>query len=115
MHPGDFFLRFLDYVEDHKAIEWVGCTNEVWSYPPPSAAANLRRSYLILDCIFLPCPSPSRIPQLNASYAADGYARLKQGLGVLVTTFGVGELSASMASFAICYRRQVQACLLAHM
>lgn len=58
--PGDFFLRFLDYVEDHKAIEWVGCTNE-----------------------------------LNASYAADGYARLKQGLGVLVTTFGVGELSAT--------------------
>lgn len=58
--PGDFFLRFLDYVEDHKVIEWVGCTNE-----------------------------------LNASYAADGYARLRQGLGVLVTTFGVGELSAT--------------------
>lgn len=26
---GDFFLRFLDYVEDHPKIEWVGCTNEV--------------------------------------------------------------------------------------
>ncbi|ARJ50818.1 alpha-keto acid decarboxylase family protein [Staphylococcus lutrae] len=31
--------------------------------------------------------------ELNASYAADGYARIK-GLGALVTTYGVGELSA---------------------
>ncbi len=31
--------------------------------------------------------------ELNASYAADGYARLN-GLAALVTTFGVGELSA---------------------
>lgn len=31
--------------------------------------------------------------ELNAGYAADGYARLK-GIGALVTTFGVGELSA---------------------
>ncbi|KAK58270.1 alpha-keto acid decarboxylase family protein [Staphylococcus lugdunensis] len=31
--------------------------------------------------------------ELNASYAADGYARLK-GISALVTTFGVGELSA---------------------
>lgn len=31
--------------------------------------------------------------ELNAAYAADGYSRLK-GLGCLVTTFGVGELSA---------------------
>ena len=33
--------------------------------------------------------------ELNASYAADGFARIKQGsIGVLLTTFGVGELSA---------------------
>ncbi|KAL9623509.1 MAG: hypothetical protein Q9160_002190 [Pyrenula sp. 1 TL-2023] len=31
--------------------------------------------------------------ELNAGYAADGYARIK-GLGVVVTAFGVGELSA---------------------
>lgn len=31
--------------------------------------------------------------ELNAGYAADGYSRVK-GLGVLITTFGVGELSA---------------------
>lgn len=31
--------------------------------------------------------------ELNAAYAADGYARVK-GMGCLLTTFGVGELSA---------------------
>jgi TPP-dependent 2-oxoacid decarboxylase len=31
--------------------------------------------------------------ELNAGYAADGYARVR-GLGAVVTTFGVGELSA---------------------
>lgn len=31
--------------------------------------------------------------ELNASYAADGYARMK-GIAAMVTTFGVGELSA---------------------
>ncbi|KAK4058260.1 hypothetical protein OIO90_000417 [Microbotryomycetes sp. JL221] len=76
--PGDFNLSFLDLVEDHQQLEWIGCCNE-----------------------------------LNAAYAADGYARVKQsqanylgskqgrnsqggvkGLGALLTTFGVGELSA---------------------
>ncbi|KAG6380224.1 thiamine diphosphate-binding protein [Boletus reticuloceps] len=33
--------------------------------------------------------------ELNAAYAADGYARVKpHSIGVVVTTFGVGELSA---------------------
>ncbi|EJD41518.1 pyruvate decarboxylase [Auricularia subglabra TFB-10046 SS5] len=32
--------------------------------------------------------------ELNAAYAADGYSRVSQGLGVLITTYGVGELSA---------------------
>jgi len=59
--PGDFNLGFLDLVEDHPTIDWVGNCNE-----------------------------------LNASYAADGYARVKQGsVGALLTTFGVGELSAT--------------------
>lgn len=31
--------------------------------------------------------------ELNASYAADGYARIK-GMGAILTTYGVGELSA---------------------
>ncbi|GMF60287.1 unnamed protein product [[Candida] boidinii] len=32
--------------------------------------------------------------ELNSAYAADGYSRASNKLGVLVTTFGVGELSA---------------------
>ncbi|KAI9058230.1 pyruvate decarboxylase [Trametes sanguinea] len=58
--PGDFNLGFLDFVEDHPKIDWVGDCNE-----------------------------------LNAAYAADGYARVNEGkIGVVTTTFGVGELSA---------------------
>lgn len=57
--PGDFNLGFLDLVEDHPKIDWIGNCNE-----------------------------------LNAAYAADGYARIKETLGVVTTTFGVGELSA---------------------
>lgn len=32
--------------------------------------------------------------ELNAAYAADGYARIKRSLACIVTTYGVGELSA---------------------
>lgn len=32
--------------------------------------------------------------ELNASYTADGYAKVINGLAVLITTYGVGELSA---------------------
>jgi TPP-dependent 2-oxoacid decarboxylase len=60
--PGDFNLRFLDYVIEHERITWVGNANE-----------------------------------LNAAYAADGYARVN-GVAALSTTFGVGELSAMTAS-----------------
>ena len=43
--------------------------------------------------------------ELNAGYAADGYARMK-GLGALCTTYGVGELSAINA-IAGCYAESV--------
>ena len=39
--------------------------------------------------------------ELNAGYAADGYARVK-GFGAIVTTFGVGELSALNAIAGSC-------------
>ncbi|KZO92821.1 pyruvate decarboxylase [Calocera viscosa TUFC12733] len=60
--PGDFNMPFLDLVEDHPNIGYVGCCNE-----------------------------------LNAGYAADGYARVTGKVGVVITTFGVGELSATNA------------------
>ncbi len=58
--------------------------------------------------------------ELNASYAADGYARLN-GLAALVTTFGVGELSAvngiagSYAERSLSLRLQVRRHVLLNM
>ena len=57
--PGDYNMGFLDLIEDHPKLQWVGNSNE-----------------------------------LNAAYAADGYARVKRTIAAVVTTFGVGELSA---------------------
>ncbi|TKY89645.1 hypothetical protein EX895_001430 [Sporisorium graminicola] len=57
--PGDFNMGFLDLIEDHPDLKWIGNSNE-----------------------------------LNAAYAADGYARVKRTIAAVVTTFGVGELSA---------------------
>ncbi|CAK7207353.1 hypothetical protein SEUCBS139899_010163 [Sporothrix eucalyptigena] len=45
------------------------------------------------------------VNELNAAYAADGYARVK-GVAALVTTFGVGELSA-LNGVAGAYAEQV--------
>ncbi|KAI9636386.1 thiamine diphosphate-binding protein [Dioszegia hungarica] len=44
--------------------------------------------------------------ELNASYAADGYARVSGGLAVVITTFGVGELSA-LCGIAGCLAERV--------
>ncbi|KAI5961007.1 uncharacterized protein KGF55_004274 [Candida pseudojiufengensis] len=64
--PGDFNLALLDKVYEVEGMKWVGSVNE-----------------------------------LNAGYATDGYSRVRNGLtpegsaiGAVVTTFGVGELSA---------------------
>jgi TPP-dependent 2-oxoacid decarboxylase len=42
--------------------------------------------------------------ELNAGYAADGYARMR-GVGAVCTTYGVGELAA-MSAIAGCLRRE---------
>jgi pyruvate decarboxylase len=39
--------------------------------------------------------------ELNAGYAADGYARIK-GISAVITTFGVGELSLPNAIAGAC-------------
>lgn len=56
--PGDYNMAFLEQLEAHPGIDWVGNCNE-----------------------------------LNAAYAADGHARSGRP-GVLLTTYGVGCLSA---------------------
>ena len=62
--PGDFNLSLLDKIYEVEADHGKG--SMIW-------AGNAN--------------------ELNASYAADGYSRVK-GMGCLITTFGVGELSA---------------------
>jgi len=69
--PGDYNLEFLDCIEDHESLNWVGNANE-----------------------------------LNAAYSADGYARVNGTPGVVVTTFGVGELSA-LNGIAGCFSEQI--------
>ncbi|MDO3403329.1 thiamine pyrophosphate-binding protein [Mycolicibacterium neoaurum] len=56
--PGDYNMSFLEQLEAHPTMRWMGNCNE-----------------------------------LNAAYAADGYARSGKP-GVLITTYGVGCLSA---------------------
>ncbi|KAK6202938.1 pyruvate decarboxylase [Scheffersomyces amazonensis] len=54
----------------------------------------------LLDCLYSELIASKDIKfvgicnELNAAYTADGYSRIMQALTVLVTTFGVGELSA---------------------
>ncbi|OAG06520.1 pyruvate decarboxylase-like protein [Paraphaeosphaeria sporulosa] len=69
-------------------IHQIGCTS-IFGVP---GDFNLQ----FLDSIFL-TPGLSWVGnqnELNAAYAADGYARVKGVPGCLVTTHGVGELSA---------------------
>jgi len=74
--PGDFTLGFLDHIDAHPDLPWVGTANELGAGTPE---------------LELGAGTPEL--ELGAGYAADGYAQIK-GLGVLCTTFGVGELSA---------------------
>jgi len=43
--------------------------------------------------------------ELNAAYSADGYARVSKTMACLVTTFGVGELSALCGVAGMCVVR----------
>lgn len=84
-------------IEADPRIDWVGCCNELCVVPSsPGLESNADIGHA----------------RRNASYAADGYARVKQaqlnrtpdatgkitggvrGLGAIVTTFGPGELSS---------------------
>lgn len=68
--PGDFNLGFLDLVEDHPTIDWVGNWWVVCACTMTLGSTLIRW----------------HSNELNAAYAADGYARVKEGLGVLLTT-----------------------------
>nr|POE79583.1 pyruvate decarboxylase [Quercus suber] len=75
--PGDFNLLALDFVEP-SGLRWVGNCNEL-------NAGKYNGDHMVMTAALL-------IHHV-AGYAADAYARLR-GLGAIITTFGVGELSA---------------------
>ena len=75
--PGDYNLVALYYLQD-SGLNWVGSVNE------------LNAGEIIL---VHPPSSDSKQADPDAAYAADGYARVK-GISAMITTFGVGELSA---------------------
>lgn len=64
----------------------VGCT-DLFGVP---GDFNLR---FLDDVMTHPIKYVGNANELNAAYAADGYAR-QRGIGALITTYGVGELSA---------------------
>lgn len=70
--PGDYNLVALDYIPK-VGLKWVGNVNELNAGQYPRTASST--------------------PLTPPGYASDGYARVK-GISAMVTTFGVGELSA---------------------
>ncbi|KAI9834213.1 MAG: hypothetical protein M1819_003051 [Sarea resinae] len=91
--PGDYNLVALDYLPKH-GLKWVGNVNELNSgkshlHPsdPVFVEGVAPTSYLSGS------PRKSSICTMGIRYAADGYARVK-GISAMITTFGVGELSA---------------------
>lgn len=75
--PGDYNLVALDYLPK-AGLQWVGNVNEL----------NAGTRYHLWTCVIAVVDCSK-----FAGYAADGYARIR-GISAIITTFGVGELSA---------------------
>jgi len=87
--PGDYNLAVLDYVSK-AGLNWIGNCNEL----------NAGKLLFCLFFFLIPTypwyhmsPETLTVDLYSTGYAADGYSRVK-GIGAIVTTFGVGELSA---------------------
>jgi len=105
-----FTLSLNDVIEADPRIMWTGCCNEL--YVQPASRPFSSPSGSSADLLSSSSPADSSFGCRNASYAADGYARVKQaqlnrtpdpqtskiaggvrGMAAIVSTFGVGELS----------------------
>jgi TPP-dependent 2-oxoacid decarboxylase len=85
MHADATSYTVIDHFLDR--ITALG-VEQIFGVPGDFTLAMLDRVELHPDVSWVGCAA-----ELGASYAADGYARVR-GLGVVCTTFGVGELSA---------------------
>ncbi|GAA5976402.1 hypothetical protein JCM5350_001679 [Sporobolomyces pararoseus] len=90
--PGDFNLVFLDEVEKHSKIEWLGCCNELNASYAADGYARTKQSQL--NRIHEGRESDSIPGEKNGSDNKNKTQGGVKGLAALLTTFGVGELSA---------------------
>ncbi|GAA5949959.1 hypothetical protein JCM21900_005538 [Sporobolomyces salmonicolor] len=91
--PGDFNLVFLDLVEQHKDIEWLGCCNELNAAYAADGYARVKQAQLNDIHEGRQADSKPGAPTGGAESKDKTQGGVK-GLAALLTTFGVGELSA---------------------
>ncbi|GAA5898576.1 alpha-keto acid decarboxylase family protein [Sporobolomyces salmoneus] len=90
--PGDFNLVFLDEVEKHDKIEWLGCCNELNASYAADGYARTKQSQL--NRVHEGRQANSTPGDKNGSDEKNKTQGGVKGLAALLTTFGVGELSA---------------------
>ncbi|GAA5966031.1 hypothetical protein JCM8115_004804 [Rhodotorula mucilaginosa] len=90
--PGDFNLTFLDLVEEHKGIQWVGNCNELNASYAADGYARVKQSQM--NALHEGEQSDSKPGHAKDAQGTDKSQGGVRGLGALLTTFGVGELSA---------------------
>jgi TPP-dependent 2-oxoacid decarboxylase len=99
--PGDFVIPFLDVMMQNRVtkrfLPFPLCSPFLTPVPLVLLASCYSCSSVLPVLPVLPSQDKVRYigtsNELNAAYAADGYARIK-GIGALATTYVVGELSA---------------------
>ncbi|GAA6020346.1 hypothetical protein JCM11491_000321 [Sporobolomyces phaffii] len=90
--PGDFNLVFLDEVEKHDKIEWLGCCNELNASYAADGYARVKQSQL--NRLHEGRQTDSTPGSKTGSDDENKTQGGVKGLAALLTTFGVGELSA---------------------
>lgn len=87
-----FNLTFLDLVEKHKGIQWVGNCNELNASYAADGYARVKQSQM--NALHEDEQANSKPGNAKDSQGTDKSQGGVRGLGALLTTFGVGELSA---------------------
>ncbi|GAA5934900.1 hypothetical protein JCM3775_001672 [Rhodotorula graminis] len=90
--PGDFNLTFLDLVEEHPDVKWIGNTNELNASYAADGYARVKQAQLNQDREG--DQADSKPGQAKSGGGKDKTQGGVRGLGALLTTQGVGELSA---------------------
>ncbi|KAJ8296115.1 putative pyruvate decarboxylase C3G9.11c [Rhodotorula toruloides] len=90
--PGDFNLTFLDLVEEHPEVQWIGNCNELNAAYAADGYARVKQAQI--NSIREGEQAGSKPGHATTHGGKDKTQGGVRGLGALLTTFGVGELSA---------------------